>query len=123
MEKFIDSKTIFEAERKSFRDKEVANQKLRHLLTIITDHCNRHDLQAFKTFIDILRDTNNVDIAQQLSLIYNERVRSSNLISKFRVKTDLIYKNVYIFILLAKLHGKEINIKNTNIFTIVSQRK
>ena len=91
MEKFIDSKTISEAEKKSLRDKKVADQKLRHLLTIITDHCNRHDLQAFKTFIDILRDTNNVDIAQQLSLIYNERVRSSHLIDKFRVRTDLIY--------------------------------
>jgi ribosome-binding factor A len=123
VQKLIDSETISEAERKSLRAKKVADQKFRHLLTIITEYCNINDLQAYKTFIDILGDTNNVDIAQPLSLIYNERVRSSNLISKFRVKTDLIYKNVYIFILLAKLHGKEINIKNTNIFTIVSERK
>jgi len=121
VQKFIDSKTISEDERKSLRDEKVADQKFRHLLTIITDHCNRNDLQAFKTFIDILGDTNTVDIAQQLSLIYNERVRSSHLIYKFRVRTDLIY--IYTFILIAKLHGKEINIKNTNIFTTVSERK
>jgi hypothetical protein len=95
VEKFIDSKTISEAEGKSLRDKKVADQKLRHLLDIITDHCNRDDFQAFKTFIDILRDTNNVDIAQQLSLIYNESVRSSHLIYKFRVRTDLIYIYLY----------------------------
>jgi hypothetical protein len=35
----------------------------------------------------------------------------------------LIYKNVYIFILLAKLHGKEINIKNTNIFTPIEMAR
>ena len=73
VQKFIDSRTISEAERKSLRVKKVADQKLRHLLTIITEYCNRNDLQAFKTFIDILGDTNNVDIAQQISLIYNER--------------------------------------------------
>ena len=123
MEKFIDSKTIYKAERKSLRDKKVADQKLRHLLTIIADHCNRHDLQSFKTFIDILRYTNNVDIAQQLSLIYKERVRSSHLMYKFRVRTDLIYMYIYTFILITKLHGKEINIKHTNIFTTVSERK
>jgi hypothetical protein len=95
VEKFIDSKTIFKAERKSLRDKKVADQKLRHLLTIIADHCNRHDLQTFMTFIDILRYTNNVDIAQQLSLIYKERVRSSHLMYKFRVRTDLIYIYLY----------------------------
>ena len=92
VEKVIDSRTISEAERKSLRDKKVADEKLRHLLTIITDHCNRDDLQAFKTFIDILGETNNVNVAQHLSLIYNERVRSSHLIYKFRVRTDLIYK-------------------------------
>jgi hypothetical protein len=69
VQKFIDSRTISEAERKSLRDKKVADQKLRHLLTIITDRCNRDDLQSFKTFIDILGDTNNVDIGKQLSLI------------------------------------------------------
>ena len=95
VQKFIDSRTISEAEKKSLRDKKVADQKLRRLLTIITDHCNRDDLQAFKTFIDILGDTNNVDIAQQLSLIYKERVRSSHLIYKFRVRTDLIYIYLY----------------------------
>ena len=95
VQKFIDSRTISEAERKSFRDKKVADQKLRRLLTIITDHCNRDDLQAFKTFIDILGDTNNVDIGKQLSLIYKERVRSSHLIYMFRVRTDLIYIYLY----------------------------
>ena len=91
VQKFIDSRTISEAERKSLRDKKVADEKLRHLLTIITDHCNRDDLQAFKTFIDILGATNNGNVAQHLSLIYNERVRSSHLIYKFRVRTDVIY--------------------------------
>ena len=92
---FIDSRAISEAERKSLRAKKVAEQKLRHILTIITDHCNRDDFQAFKTFIDILGETNNVDIAQPLSLIYKERVRSSHLIYKFRVRTDLIYIYLY----------------------------
>ena len=92
---FINSQTISEAERKSLRDKKTADHKLRHLLTIIIDHCNRDDLQAFKTFIDILGDTHNVDIAQQLSLIYKEMVRSSHLIYKFRVRTDLIYIYLY----------------------------
>ena len=123
MQKFIDSETISEAERKSLLDKKVTDQKLRNLLTIITEHCNRNDLQPFKTFIDILEDTNNVDIAQRLSLIYNERVRSSNLIYTFRVRTDLIYIYIYTFILITKLHGKEIIIKNTNTFTTVSERK
>ena len=50
VQKFIDSRTISEAERKSLGDKKVADEKPRHLLTIITDHCNRNDLQAFKTF-------------------------------------------------------------------------
>jgi hypothetical protein len=95
VQKFIDSRTISEAEKKSLRDKKVADEKLRQLLTIIIDHCNRDNLQAFKTFIDILGDTNNVDIAQQLSLIYKERVRSSHLIYKFRVRTDLIYIYLY----------------------------
>jgi len=97
VQKFIDSRTISEAERKSLRVKKVADQKLRHLLTIITEHCNRNELQAFKTFIDILGDTNTVDIAQQLSLIYNERVRSSHLIYKFRIRTDLIYIYIPLF--------------------------
>ena len=91
----INSQTISGDERNSLRDKKVADKKLRHLLTIITDHCNRDDLQAFKTFIDILGETNNVNIAQQLSLIYNERVRSSHLIYKLRVRTDLIYISRY----------------------------
>ena len=121
VQKFIASKTIPEAERNSLGDKKVSDQKFGHLLTIITDHCNKNDLQPFKTFIDILGDTNNIDMAQQLLLIYNGRVRSSHLICKFRVRTDLIY--VYTFILIAKLHGKEININNTNIFTTVSERK
>ena len=95
VQKLIDSETISEAERKSLRAKKVAEQKLRHILTIITDHCNRDDFQAFKTFIDILGETNNVDIAQPLSLIYKERVRSSHLIYKFRVRTDLIYIYLY----------------------------
>jgi hypothetical protein len=95
VQKYIDSRTITEAEKKSLRDRKVADQKLRHLLTIITDRCNRDDLQAFKTFIDILGDTNNVDIGKQLSLIYKERVRSSHLIYKFRVRTDLIYIYLY----------------------------
>ena len=95
MQQFIDSRTISEAERKSLGDKKVADEKLRHLLTIITDHCNRHDLQAFKTFIDILGETNNVNVAQHLSLIYSERVRSSHLIYKFRVRTELIYVYLY----------------------------
>jgi hypothetical protein len=95
VQKFIDSKTITEAERKSLRDDKVADQKLRHLLTIITDHCNRDDLQPFKTFIDILGDTGNVDVAQQLSPICNEMVKSSHLICKFRVRIDLIYIYIY----------------------------
>ena len=95
VQKYIDSRTITEAEKKSLRDRKVADQKLRHLLTIITDRCNRDDLQAFKTFIDILGDTNNDDIGKQLSLIYKERVRSSHLIYKFRVRTDLIYIYLY----------------------------
>ena len=95
VQKFIASRTISEAERKSLHDKKIADQKLKHLLFIITDHCNSDDLQPFKTFIDILGDTNNVDIAQQLSLIYKERVRSSHLIYKFRVRTDLIYVYLY----------------------------
>jgi hypothetical protein len=95
VKQFMYSKTISEDERKSLRDKKVADQKLRHLLTIITDHCNRDDLQAFKTFIDILGATNNGNVAQHLSLIYNERVRSSHLIYKFRVRTDLIYIYLY----------------------------
>ena len=95
VQKLIDSRTISEAERKSLRDKKVADQKLRHLLTIITDHCNRDDLQAFTTFIDILGDTNNVDIGKQLSLIYKERLRFSHLICKFRARTDLIYIYLY----------------------------
>jgi hypothetical protein len=41
VQKFIASSTISEAERKSLRDKKIADQKLRYLLTIITDHCNR----------------------------------------------------------------------------------
>ena len=73
----------------------VADQKLKHLLTIITDHCNRDVLQPLKTFIDILGDTSNVDIAHQASLIYKERVRSSHLIYRFRVRTDLIYIYLY----------------------------
>ena len=96
VQKFMNSQTISEAERKSLHDKKTADQKLRHLLTIVTDHCNKDDLEAFKTFIDILGDTRNVDIAQQLSLIYKERVRSSHLIYKFRVRrTDLIYIYLY----------------------------
>jgi hypothetical protein len=95
VKKFISSQTISEDERNSLRDKKVADQKLRHLLTIVTDHCNRDDLQPFQTFIDILRDTNNVDTAEQLSPIYKERVRSSHLIYKFRVRTDLIYISRY----------------------------
>ena len=91
VQKFIDSRTISNAERKSLRDKKVADEKLRHLLTIITDHCNIHDLQAFKTFIDILEETNNVNVTQHLLLIYLERVRYSHLIYKFRVRTDVIY--------------------------------
>jgi hypothetical protein len=91
VQKFIDSKTITEAERKSLRNYKVADQKFRHLLAIITVHCNRDDLQPFKTFIDILGDTGNVDVAKQLLLICNERVRSSHLICKFRVRIDLIY--------------------------------
>ena len=92
VQKFIDCDIISEEENKPLRDKKVADQKLRCLLTIITEYCNRNDLQAFKSFIDILGDTHNVEIAHQLSLIYDERVRSSNLISKFRVGIDLIYK-------------------------------
>ena len=91
VQKFIDSRTISEAERKSLQDKKVADKKLRHLLTIITDHCNRDDLQPFKTFIDILEESNNVKVTQHLLLIYFERVRSSHLIYKFRVRTDVIY--------------------------------
>jgi hypothetical protein len=95
VQKFIDAKTISEAERESLRNKRIADQKLRNLLNIINEHCNKGDLQALKTFIDILGDTCNVTVAQHLSLIYNERVRSSHLIYKFRVRTDLIYIYLY----------------------------
>ena len=91
----IDSKTLSEAETSSLRDEKVADSKFRHLLSIITGHCNRQDLEAFKTFIDILENTGNIDVAQQLSLIYKERVRSSHLIYNFRVRTDLIYTYLY----------------------------
>jgi hypothetical protein len=110
----IDSKTLSEAETRSLRDDKVADKKFKHLLTIITDHCNRKELKAFKNLIDILEDTGNIDVAQQLSLIYKERVRSSHLIYKFRVRTDLIY--IYTFILITKLNGKEMNIKNKHIY-------
>ena len=90
VQKFIDSRTISEAERKSLRDKKVADQKLRRLLTIITDHCNRDDLQAFKTFIDILGDTNNVDIGKQLSLIYKERVNHVATLSRLSKEKSLV---------------------------------
>jgi hypothetical protein len=95
VQKFIDSRTISKAERESLSSKRVADQKLKHLLNIINENCNRNDLQAFKTFIDVLEETNNCNVAQHLSLIYNERVRSSYLIYKFRVKTDLIYVDLY----------------------------
>ena len=91
----IASKTLSEAETRSLREEKVADRKFRHLLTIITGHCNREDLQALKTFIDILEDTGNIDVAQQVSLIYKERVRSSHLIYNFRVRTDLIYTYLY----------------------------
>ena len=91
----IASNTLSEAETSSLRDEKVADKKFRHLLTIITGHCNRQDLQALKTFIDILEDTGNIDVAQQVSLIYKERVRSSHLIYNFRVRTDLIYTYLY----------------------------
>jgi hypothetical protein len=95
VKKFIDSGTISAAERKSLGTKKVADQKLAHLLTLITEQCNIDDFKAFKTFIDILGDTNNVDIAHKLSLVYTERVRSSHLIYMFRVRTDLIYIYLY----------------------------
>ena len=91
----IASKTLSEAETRSLRDDKVADSKFRHLLSIITDHCNRKELKAFKNLIDILEDTGNIDVAQQLSLIYKERVRSSHLIYNFRVRTDLIYAYLY----------------------------
>ena len=89
VQKFMNSQTISEAERKSLHDKKTADQKLRHLLTIVTDHCNRDDLQAFKTFIDILGDTRNVDIAQQLSLIYKERVNHAKTLSRLSKEKSL----------------------------------
>ena len=91
----IASNTLSEAETSSLRDEKVADSKFRHLLSIITGHCNREDLEAFKTFIDILENTGNIDVAQQLSLIYKERVRFSHLIYNFRVRTDLIYTYLY----------------------------
>ena len=91
----IDSKTLSEAETRSLRDDKVADSKFRHLLTILTGHCNRQDPDAFKTFVDILEKTGNIDVAQQVSLIYKERVRSSHLIYNFRVRTDLIYAYLY----------------------------
>ena len=91
----IASKTLSEAETSSLRDHKVADKKFRHLLTILTDHCNRKDLKAFKTFIAILGETGNTDVAQQILPIYTERVRSSHLIYNFRVRTDLIYTYLY----------------------------
>ena len=91
----IASNTLSEAETSSLRDEKVADSKFRHLLSIITGHRNREDLEAFKTFIDILENTGNIDVAQQLSLIYKERVRFSHLIYNFRVRTYLIYTYLY----------------------------
>jgi ribosome-binding factor A len=87
----IASKTLSEVENSALRDEKVADQKFKHLLYIITDHSNRKDLKAFKIFIEILGDTGNTDVAQQILPIYKERVRSSHLIYNFRVRTDLIY--------------------------------
>ena len=95
VEQLIASTTLSEAEQSSLRHHKAADKKVRHLLNILTDHSNRKDLKAFKTFIDILEDTGNTDIAQQILPIYNERVRSSHLIYKFRVRTDLIYIYLY----------------------------
>jgi hypothetical protein len=63
----IASNTLSEAETSSLRDEKVADSKFRHLLIIITGHCNRQDLEAFKTFIDILENTGNIDVAHPVS--------------------------------------------------------
>jgi hypothetical protein len=94
-QQLIASKTLSEDEASSLRHHKAADNKLRNLLKIVTDHSNRKELKAFKTFIDILHHTGNIDIAQQILPIYNERVRSSHLIYNFRVRTDLIYTYLY----------------------------
>ena len=95
VQQLIASKTLSEDEASSLRHHKAADNKLRNLLKIVTDHSNRKELKAFKTFIDILHHTGNIDIAQQILPIYNERVRSSHLIYNFRVRTDLIYTYLY----------------------------
>ena len=86
----INSKTISEDDRNSLRDRRVADQKIRHLLIIITDHYNKGDLQAFKTFIDILGETNNVDISEQLLPIYKERVNYVAILRQLSEQKSLV---------------------------------
>jgi hypothetical protein len=76
VQQLIASKTLSEDEASSLRHHKAADNKLRNLLKIVTDHSNRKELNAFKTFVDILEKTGNIGVVVYVPLITDYPLKS-----------------------------------------------
>lgn len=76
VQKFIETNTMSDDEKKSLLEKKVADIKFSKLIKVVTKHCENNNIQVLKSFICALEETKNSELAKQLTLVYDERVRS-----------------------------------------------
>lgn len=83
VQKFIETNTMSDDEKKSLLEKKVADIKFSKLIKVVTRHCENNNIQVLKSFICALEETKNSELAKQLTLVYDERVRLEILLDQF----------------------------------------
>ncbi|XP_071153637.1 uncharacterized protein [Mytilus edulis] len=90
VQKFIETNTMSDDEKKSLLEKKVADIKFSKLIKVVTRHCENNNIQVLKSFICALEETKNSELAKQLTLVYDERVNSLSILNRLSKEKSLV---------------------------------
>ncbi|XP_076093172.1 uncharacterized protein LOC143064313 [Mytilus galloprovincialis] len=90
VQKFIETNTMSDDEKKSLLEKKVADIKFSKLIKVVTKHCENNNIQVLKSFICALEETKNSELAKQLTLVYDERVNSLSILNRLSKEKSLV---------------------------------
>lgn len=90
VQKFIETNTMSDDEKKALLEKKVVDTKFNKLIKVVTKHCEKNNLQVLKSFICALEETKNNELAKQLTLVYDERVNSLSILDRLAKEKSLV---------------------------------
>ncbi|CAC5405024.1 unnamed protein product [Mytilus coruscus] len=90
VQKFIETNTMSDDEKKALLEKKVVDTKFNKLIKVVTKHCDKNNLQVLKSFICALEETKNNELAKQLTLVYDERVNSLSILNRLAKEKSLV---------------------------------